>query len=88
MADYIANALNLSPSQVTVDGKGPDKPVASNKTKEGRAMNRRVELKITTNGRKAGSELKNIQARSGVKTVEVAEKREVGKEVEAEKKRD
>ncbi len=88
VADYIANALNLSPSQVTVDGKGPDKPVASNKTKEGRAMNRRVELKITTNGRKAGSELKNIQARSGVKTVEVAEKREVGKEVEAEKKRD
>jgi len=34
----------VSPSQLTVKGYGPDKPIASNKTKDGRAQNRRVEL--------------------------------------------
>jgi outer membrane protein OmpA-like peptidoglycan-associated protein len=30
---------------MTIKGYGPDKPVASNETEEGRALNRRVELK-------------------------------------------
>jgi outer membrane protein OmpA-like peptidoglycan-associated protein len=34
----------VSPSQLTAKGYGPDKPIASNKTKAGRAQNRRVEL--------------------------------------------
>jgi OOP family OmpA-OmpF porin len=37
-------ANGVSPSQLTVKGYGPDKPIASNKTKDGRAQNRRVEL--------------------------------------------
>ncbi len=37
-------ANGASPAQVTSRGYGPDKPVASNKTAEGRAQNRRVEL--------------------------------------------
>lgn len=37
-------ANGVSPAQVTSAGVGPDKPVASNKTAEGRAQNRRVEL--------------------------------------------
>jgi len=34
----------VSPAQLTAKGFGPDRPVASNKTAEGRAKNRRVEL--------------------------------------------
>jgi len=34
------------PSRVQVSGKGEDQPLVSNKTKEGRAKNRRVEIMI------------------------------------------
>jgi len=34
-------------SRVAVEGKGPDSPVASNGTSEGRAKNRRVEVYVT-----------------------------------------
>ena len=34
------------PNRVDVDGKGPDVPIASNATPEGRAKNRRVEVMI------------------------------------------
>jgi len=47
VADYLARGLNLSGSQVSRIGAGPDQPVASNKTADGRQQNRRVELQIT-----------------------------------------
>jgi flagellar motor protein MotB len=47
MAAYLGKELGLDNSQITVIGRGPDSPVASNKTAEGRALNRRVELSIT-----------------------------------------
>jgi outer membrane protein OmpA-like peptidoglycan-associated protein len=34
-------------AKITVSGKGHAKPVASNKTKRGRALNRRVVVKFT-----------------------------------------
>jgi type VI secretion system protein ImpK len=34
------------PDRVDVDGKGPDVPIATNATPEGRSMNRRVEITI------------------------------------------
>ena len=34
----------VSPAQLTAKGYGPDKPIASNKTKDGRSQNRRVDL--------------------------------------------
>ena len=46
VARYIADELQLSPSQVTLSGKGPNVPVASNETTEGRSENRRVELTV------------------------------------------
>ncbi|NNF16971.1 MAG: OmpA family protein, partial [Gammaproteobacteria bacterium] len=46
VANYLRDLLKLTPSQITVEGKGPDMPVASNTTRDGRARNRRVELTI------------------------------------------
>ncbi len=46
VARYIMERLAMSHLPVTVLGRGPDEPVASNDTPEGRAANRRVELFI------------------------------------------
>jgi OOP family OmpA-OmpF porin len=37
------------PERISTDGKGEKQPVASNKTHEGRALNRRVEIEIIGN---------------------------------------
>jgi OOP family OmpA-OmpF porin len=36
----------VSPDMVAVSGEGPDRPVADNRTPEGRARNRRIEFKV------------------------------------------
>lgn len=46
VANYLADRLGLSEDQMTVETRGPDEPVATNDTREGRAQNRRVELTI------------------------------------------
>jgi outer membrane protein OmpA-like peptidoglycan-associated protein len=47
-ADAVKQALvkdyGIDESQITTDGKGESSPVADNKTKEGKAANRRVEF--------------------------------------------
>ena len=45
VANLIKSGLS-DPSRVEVVGKGPDVPIASNATPEGRAKNRRVEVMI------------------------------------------
>ncbi|NNF15207.1 MAG: OmpA family protein, partial [Gammaproteobacteria bacterium] len=49
VAGYVAMRLGLRPDQIKVEGFGKTRPVATNKTAEGRAQNRRVELSITGN---------------------------------------
>ncbi|MEQ6341119.1 MAG: OmpA family protein [Gammaproteobacteria bacterium] len=47
VARYLMKILHLTPEQITTIGKGKDEPVASNKTGRGRALNRRVEIRVT-----------------------------------------
>ncbi len=44
--DYLVNVGKISPSRLTYKGYGQYKPIATNSTEEGRAKNRRTELKI------------------------------------------
>ncbi|MEG1583184.1 MAG: OmpA family protein [Cetobacterium sp.] len=45
VADYLASR-GVAPNRITINGYGPNRPVASNSTAAGRAQNRRVEIQI------------------------------------------
>jgi len=44
--NFFIETYGLSPNQFVYDGKGPDQPIASNDTEEGRALNRRAECSL------------------------------------------
>ncbi len=46
---YLASKYNVPAHKIYVIGLGKDKPVETNKTKEGRASNRRVDVRLMTN---------------------------------------
>jgi OmpA-OmpF porin, OOP family len=46
---YLASKYNVPAHKIYVIGLGKDKPVESNKTREGRAGNRRVDVRLMTN---------------------------------------
>lgn len=46
VAQYLSIRLGIDISQMTIKGMGPDEPIASNESAEGRALNRRVTVKI------------------------------------------
>jgi len=43
---YIMDKFNVPGDRMAVKGYGSKKPIADNKTKEGRSRNRRVEFKV------------------------------------------
>ena len=45
-AEYFQKSLNLPPEAISYDGMGEHEPVDTNKTKAGRAKNRRVEVQV------------------------------------------
>jgi len=44
---YLEEKFNIAPERLTTEGYGESKPIASNKTKEGRQQNRRIETNFT-----------------------------------------
>jgi uncharacterized repeat protein (TIGR01451 family) len=46
VAIYLKEQMGLTPAQISASGKGETSPVANNRTAEGRALNRRVEVII------------------------------------------
>jgi outer membrane protein OmpA-like peptidoglycan-associated protein len=44
--DYLIKEAGVESSKITAVGRGEGDPVGDNKTPEGRAMNRRVEISI------------------------------------------
>ena len=49
MIQYLASKYNVPAHKIYVIGLGKDKPVESNKTSNGRADNRRVDVRLMTN---------------------------------------
>ncbi len=45
MKDYLVSK-GIAPQQMTTTGLGPDQPVASNDTNDGRARNRCIEFRV------------------------------------------
>jgi len=50
---YLSSKYNIPPHKIYLIGLGKDKPVDTNKTREGRAANRRVEVKLMSNSANA-----------------------------------
>lgn len=46
VADYLVSEHGMSPNRFIVIGNGPDQPVASNDTEDGRAKNRRTDFEL------------------------------------------
>lgn len=65
-ANFLAEALDIRAENMTVEGRGPDDPVASNATAAGRQENRRVEMVLSGKRPTKPSFLEVTQAISGV----------------------
>ncbi len=50
VVDYLVERYHLPKNQFIVQGNGPDQPVASNATPEGRAKNRRTDVSVVQRG--------------------------------------
>jgi fimbrial isopeptide formation D2 family protein len=75
---YLMEKLHLPPEKLTFDGKGPTVPIASNRTAEGKALNRRVEVQTATSRTVDSSRLRVLKEFSGEQRVETATRAAAG----------
>ncbi|MFO7982449.1 MAG: OmpA family protein [Desulfuromonadales bacterium] len=67
---YLGDALELAPAQIHLGGEGSSQPMASNGTPEGRALNRRVEVRVQCEKVEETRLLELVKAQSGEQKVE------------------
>ncbi|MCX5848864.1 MAG: OmpA family protein, partial [Deltaproteobacteria bacterium] len=78
---YLINKLQIPPEKLSVEGKGSDEPIADNKTQAGKALNRRVEVHVTSSRVTDSSNLSVLKELSGEKRIKtVAQKKEEKKD--------
>ncbi|MEM7611733.1 MAG: OmpA family protein, partial [Pseudomonadota bacterium] len=68
-ARYLASALRIDPANIQITGRGPDQPVASNDSADGKRRNRRVELVMTGIRPGRQSVVEVTQRESGLQSV-------------------
>ncbi|MCY0963745.1 OmpA family protein [Parathalassolituus penaei] len=70
VANYLSEELELTPEQISATGKGETDPIASNDTVEGKAQNRRVEVKLL--GGKPDIKLESLGAQLQTESIEAS----------------
>lgn len=68
---YLTSALHLPPESLNLNGSGQYKPIATNRTAAGRALNRRVEVNVSIAQIIETTRVKITKERSGIKKLEV-----------------
>jgi len=64
---YLTAALHLPPESLNLSGRGEREPMATNRTAAGRAMNRRVEVKVSLSQEMETTHLTIVKGASGLK---------------------
>ena len=67
---YLATALHLPPEALYINGSAEKQPLATNRTAAGRALNRRVEVKVSAVERIETTHLKIVKERSGIEKLD------------------
>ena len=67
---YLMDKLKLPPEKMVMAGRGSEKPVADNRTSEGRALNRRVELHIVSSSVSDSAVWRVVKEQSGEQRAE------------------
>jgi outer membrane protein OmpA-like peptidoglycan-associated protein len=67
---YLMDKLHIPPEKLFLDGKGSVMPIAGNNTEAGKALNRRVEVRITSTRIVDHSNLRILKEHSGEKRIQ------------------
>jgi uncharacterized repeat protein (TIGR01451 family) len=70
---YLIETLHLPPSKLVIGGLGETTPLADNRTDEGRALNRRVEIKVRTERLYDKTRHEILKEKSGIQKAEISD---------------